>query len=140
MATMNKVNIFVEDLYKATHDFTPSTGHTFKVAFHAATNAPTASSTVLSGLTQATTNADSVSLTVSTCSQTGGTLTMLWADKTVTATSGGIGPFRYVSIYNDTTTVKTDPVVCYYDYGSEITIAVGETFAFDWTTSSQTLT
>ena len=42
-----------------------------------------------------------------------------------TATSGGIGPFRYLILYN---TAGTKPLVAYYDYGSSITLNDTETF------------
>lgn len=136
MAAFNKFNSFVEYLAEKVFDFQ---NDTFKVAFCAAANAPTSSNTVLANLTTATTNADSVTLTVSSSSQTSGTYTLLFADKTITATAGGIGPFRYVVIYDDTPTSPADPLVCWYDYGSEITVALNETLTLDFTTSTFTI-
>jgi hypothetical protein len=52
-------------------------------------------------------------------------------DLTLTAT-GSVGPFRYVVIYDDTPTSPADPLVCWYDYGSSITLANGETFVIDF--------
>jgi hypothetical protein len=53
---------------------------------------------------------------------------MILADAVVTATAGGIGPFRYVILYNSS---KTNKLVGYYDYGSSITLADTETFTID---------
>lgn len=135
-SSMGKFNSFVEYLAEKAIDLQ---NDTFKVVFCAAANAPTSSNTVLANLTTATTNADSVTLTVSSSSQTSGTYTLLFADKTITATAGGIGPFRYVVVYDDTPTSPADPLVCYYDYGSDITVASGETFTLNWTTSTFTI-
>jgi hypothetical protein len=41
-----------------------------------------------------------------------------------------VGPFRYVVIYNDT--AAADELIAFYDYGSEITLASGETFTIDF--------
>ena len=58
-------------------------------------------------------------------------------DVVITATAGGIGPFRYVIIYN---TAGTKQLIAYWDYASSITLASGETFTIDVTTSVFTLT
>jgi hypothetical protein len=135
MATYNKFQAWAENMVESANCGTD----TFKVAFCAAANAPVATNSVLADLTTATTNADSVTLTTSTSAHSTGTYTLLFADKTITATAGGIGPFRYVVIYDDTPTSPADPLVCWYDYGSEITVASGETFTIDFTTSTFTL-
>jgi len=54
---------------------------------------------------------------------------LVLADTVFTATAGGIGPFRYVILYNSS---KTNKVVGYYDYGSSITLADTETFTVDF--------
>ena len=56
----------------------------------------------------------------------------------ITATAGGIGPFRYVLLYNDTST--DDQLIGYWDYGSSISLADGETFTIDVTASLLTIT
>ena len=135
MSAYNKFQAWAENMVESAN----CGSDTFKVAFCAAANAPVATNSVLADLTQATTNADSVTLTTSTSAHSTGTYTLLFADKTITATAGGIGPFRYVVIYDDTPTSPADPLVCWYDYGSEITVASGETFTIDFTTSTFTL-
>ena len=80
--------------------------------------------------------------TISGSAETGGTYTLATTtDVVITATAGGIGPFRYVLLYDDTpTTPVADPLICYWDYTSSITLAVGETFTIDVTASIFTLT
>jgi hypothetical protein len=72
-----------------------------------------------------------------TWSETSGTATLAGVDVTITATAGGIGPFRYIILYNDTS--ATNLLCMYYDHGSSITLAVGESYVFDITTNLLTL-
>ncbi len=58
-------------------------------------------------------------------------------DVVITATAGGIGPFRYTLLYDDTH--ATDQLISYWDYGSSITLAVTETFTIDVTNSLLTI-
>ena len=128
MATYTKFQCFVEDICEKKHNLGSDT---LKVAFSNASNAPSASADVkLADITTiATTNLDSVTLSVSSSSQTSGTYKLVVADKTMTA-SGAVGPFRYVIIYNDTATNKE--VICFFDYGSEVALASGDTFKLDF--------
>jgi hypothetical protein len=135
MAAYNKFNQFVEDLAEGVH--TCSTDQ-FVVAL--TNSAPVATNTVLANITQiAYTNLSSRNLTTSTSSQTGGTFTQLFADLTLTSTGGSTGPFRYIVVYNDTPTSPVDPLVCWYDYGSALTLADGESLDIDFTTSTFTI-
>jgi hypothetical protein len=63
---------------------------------------------------------------------------MTGTDIVITATAGGIGPFRYVVLYNDTN--GTDMLVGWYDYGSSITLLEGETFTIDFDGTNGILT
>ncbi len=65
-------------------------------------------------------------------SRSGGTTTVTAVDVVWTASGGSIGPFRYVVAYNDTPTSPADPLIEYWDYGSSITLADGETFTADF--------
>lgn len=86
---------------------------------------------VLANVTQISyTNCSSRTLVLASSAQTGGTYTLDFDDLTLTASGGNVGPFRYVYVYDDTPTSPADPLVCYFDYGSSITLASGETLLF----------
>ena len=130
MATYTKFQQFVEDLAHGVHNFD---SNTIKVALSSAANAPSASAdAVLADITTIAAPAvDSVTLTKSSSGQTSGTYKYVPADLTMTA-SGAVGPFRYVIIYNDTATNKE--LICFFDYGSEVTLASGDTFKLNFGT------
>ena len=136
MATYNKFNQTVEDWL---HGVYSSNTDQFVVALCAAANAPVATNNVLADLTQISyTNLSSRNLTTATSSETSGTYTQLFNDLVLTA-SGAVATFRYVVIYNDTPTSPADPLLCWYDYGSDLTLASGETLTIDFTTSTFTV-
>lgn len=59
-------------------------------------------------------------------SQTGGTYKLvLNSPATWTATGGSIGPFQYAVLYDWT----TGALMGYWDYGSPVTLSVGESFS-----------
>ena len=130
MANYNKFQCFVEDLAEKKHDLASDT---LKVAFSNASNAPSASAdAVLADIsTIDATNLGDVTLTVSSSGQSAGTYKLVVADKTLTA-SGAVPAFRYVIIYNDSATNKE--VICFFDYGSEVTLASGDTFKLEFGT------
>ena len=130
MATYTKFQCFVEDLAEGKHNLASDT---LKVAFSNASNATSASANVkLADITTiAATNLGDLSLSVSSSTQTAGTYKLVVTDKLLTA-SGAVPAFRYVIIYNDT--AANDELICYFDYGSEVTLASGDTFKLDFGT------
>lgn len=128
MATLTTFNSFVEALAEKVHNLGSDS---LKVTLCAAANAPVAGNTQLTDLTAASlTNLADATLTISSSSQTSGTYTLVLADKTLTASGGSVGPFRYVVVYNDTAT--NDELIGYLDYGSDLTLADGESLTVDW--------
>lgn len=126
MATYNKFNAWAENMVEVANLGTDQ----FVVAL--TNTAPTAANSVLTDITQISyTNLSSRNITTSSSSQTSGTYSLVLTDLVLTAT-GSVGPFRYVVIYDDTPTSPADPLVCWYDYGSSITLANGETFTIDF--------
>jgi len=139
MATFNKFHQFVEDLAKGVHNFTSDSTCTVTVALTAAANAPVAGNSVLADLTQISyTNLSSRVITGVTCEQSSGTVSFTANDLVLTA-SGSVATFRYVVLYNDDPTSPADPLIGWYDYGSNVTLSSGETFTIDFTTGFATL-
>ena len=128
MTAFTKINSFVEVMAEGAVNL-GGTGLTI-----ALTNTPhTATWDELADLTQISyTNLSSRVLTVTTSSQTGGTYTLDCSDLVLTA-SGAVGPFRYIYIYDDAST--GDKLIGYYDYGSEVTLAAGNTFTITFNAS-----
>lgn len=139
MASFNKFQQFVEDLCKGVHDFTSDATCSVTVALTNNANAPVATNAVLADLTQiAYTNLSSRVVTGITAEHTTGTVTFTANDLVLTA-SGAVATFRYVVLYDDDPTSPADPLIGWYDYGSDVTLANGETFTIDFTTGFATL-
>lgn len=136
MATPSKFHQFSEDLCKAIHDFST---HSFVLALSAAANAPSVSAHVqLSDITQISyTNLSSRTLTGVTAEQTTGTTTITFTDHVLTASGGSVAAFRYLTLYNDTST--NDKLIWVLDYGSDLTLLDGQTLTLDQTTGMMTV-
>ena len=130
MANYNKFQCFVEDLAEGKHNLASDS---LKVALSSNANAPSASlDKKLADITTIASPAvDSVTLSVSSSGLDGGVYKLVLNDLTMTA-SADVGPFQYVIIYNDTAT--DDPLIAWYDYGSEITLHANDTFKLDFGT------
>lgn len=134
MASYNKFQDYVEQLCKGVHIWS---SHTIKGVL--GNTAPVATNTVLADITQLSTGGGytggaggGLTLDTVTLSETTGTAKVTIADEVFTASGASVGPFRYVTIYNDTPSSPTDPLVAWYDYGSSITLADTETFTLDF--------
>lgn len=135
MATYNKFNCFVEDICEKKHNLGSDT---LKVALCAAANAPVATNTVLANLTEISyTNLSARTITTSSSSQSSGTYSLVLTDLVLTASGGSVATFRYVVIYNDTAT--NDELIMWYDHGSNVTLADGDTYTIDFGSSLFTL-
>lgn len=130
MASYNKINVFVENLAEKVHNLQSDA---LTVALTATANAPVATNSILTDITQvAYTNLSARVLTVSSSAQTSGTYKLVIADLVLTASGGSVAAFRYIVIYNDTPTSPADPLICWFDYGSSLTLADGETLTLDF--------
>lgn len=137
MATYNKIQQFVEDLAHGVHNLSTNQ---LVVALTAAANAPVATNEILANLTEiAYTNLSTRNITTSSSGHTTGTYSLVLTDLVLTA-SGAVSTFRYVVIYNDTPTSPADPLICWFDYGGDVTLASGETFTINFGSSLFTLT
>lgn len=134
MASYNKFQQFVENLGKGVHNFTSDSTCSVTVALTAAANAPVATNAVLADLTEvAYTNLSSRIVTGITWEHTTGTATMTATDLVLTASGGAVATFRYVVLYDDDPTSPANPLIGWYDYGANLTLADGETLTLDFT-------
>lgn len=131
MASFNKFNIFVQDVGNGVHNLS---SNTCKVML--TNTAPTASNAVFADLTEISAGngytAGGNTASITSYTQSSGTAKLILADPaTWTASGGSIGPFRYAVLYNSTPTSPLKPLIGYWDYGSSVTLASGETFTVD---------
>lgn len=125
MASYVKFQPFVESLAEKVHNLGSD-----QLVVALTNSAPNATDATLSQITEISyTNCSTRNITTSTSAQSSGTYKLVLTDLVLTA-SGTVGPFRYVVIYNDTS--ASDNLICYYDYGSSITLASGETLTLDF--------
>lgn len=129
MASYVKFLDFSEQLVRGVHDWD---AHTFKVALTntAPVNTQVSLDTMTNHPAPAAANGYSASGTATTIaiSETTGTTTVTGTQVVFTATAGGIGPFRYAILYNDTAISPADALIAYWDYASSVTLADTETF------------
>ena len=139
MATFNKFEQFAEDLGKGVHQL-HAAGHTLRVYLSNATPSASADGVKTDLAEISTGNGYTGGVDIQNdFTETGGVGTVTAVDVVVTAT-GAVGPFQYAVIYNDTPTSPADPLIGWYDYGSAVTLANGETFTVDFGSSLLTIT
>jgi hypothetical protein len=137
MATFNKFDSFVEALAEKVHNLGADT-----LKVYLSNTAPVATNTVKADIAEIsngngyTTGGNTASVTTS--SQTSGTYKLVLADPATWTATGSVGPFRYAILYNDTAT--NDELIGWWDYGSSITLANGETFKVDFDPTNGVLT
>jgi hypothetical protein len=129
MATFNKFNAFVEALAEKVHNLGSD-----QLTVALTNTLPTASNSVLADISQISyTNLSSRNITTTSSSQTSGLYKLILTDLTLTAT-GAVGPFRYVVIYNST--AASGNLIAWFDYGSSISLANGDTLTIDFDPST----
>jgi len=139
MAVFNKVNDFVENVAHGVHSL-----DTDQLVVALSDTAPgsetpdptTTGNGVLTNVTEITyTNLSGTNprnITTTSSAESGGTYKLTLTDLTLTASGGSVGPFRYIYVYDDTPTSPADPLIGYYDYGSSLTLADGESLTIDF--------
>jgi len=138
MTSFNKLDAFVEHLAEGVMNLESDT---LKLVL--TDTAPQATDSVLADLTEISAGngytAGGIAATVSASGQTGGTYKLVLDDLLITASGGSIGPFRYVVLIDDTPTSPADPLIGWWDYGSSITLADGESITIDFDASNGVL-
>lgn len=136
MASFNKFQSFVEAVAEKVHNLGADT---LKVAL--SNTLPVNTNTQLSNITQITAANGYVSggnqASQTSSAQTSGTYKLVLVDVVFTAT-GAVGPFQYAILYNDTATNKE--LIGWWDYGSTVTLANGDTFTVDFDATTGVLT
>lgn len=138
MATFNRYEVFSENLAEKVHNLDADTLMVLlsNTAPNLATHATKADATEISaGNGYTAGGADTLNAT----SRSGAVTSVTGTDITWTASGGPIGPFRYSILYNDTPTSPADPLIGEWDYGSSITLQIGEQFVVDFGASMFTI-
>lgn len=138
MATYNKFNAFVENVAEKVHNLGTDT---LKVML--TLTAPVATNSVKADLTEISAGngytAGGTTTAQSSSAQSSGTYKLVIADVVFTASGGAIADFRYAVLYSDTPTSPADPLIGFWDYGSTVSLADGETFTVDFDASAGVL-
>lgn len=126
MTLPTKFNSFSTDLTNGKHDFST---HSFKIML--TNTAPVVTNTAKANITEIAAGngytAGGAATTI-TKSNASGVETLIASTVVFTATGGALATFRYAVLYNDTQTVPAKPLICWWDYGSSIAPAIGQTF------------
>ncbi len=131
MAAAQKFNIYTENVAEKVHDH-GADSHKVMLALVA----PVATNTVFANLTDIAagngyTAAGDVVAVSESAQDPAGTYKLTLTDNVWTASGGSIADFRYPVLYNDTPTGPVDPLVLFWDRGSTVSLADGETFTWD---------
>ena len=136
MATYNKFYSFVEAVAEGKHNLAVNVLNVMLT-----NTAPVATNTVKSELVEITAGggytAGGSQALQSSSAQTGGVYKLVLADVVFTAT-GTFGPFRYAVLYDNTATNKE--LIGWWDYGSSLSLNVGELFTVDFDVTTGVLT
>lgn len=132
MAAYNKFRQFVE---YALEGVVNMGSDTLKFMMTNGSNAPVNTNTIKANLTEISSGngytAGGTTTAQQSSAQTAGVYKLVVTDTVFTASGGSMAAFRYVVLYDDTPSSPADPLVAWWDYGSEITLASGETFTVD---------
>jgi len=138
VATYNKFEAFSEHLAEKVHDLNAD-----EIDIYLSNATPSASlDAVKADLAEiATGNGYTGPVdTQNATSRTGGTTSVTGTDITITASGGAIAQFRYVVLMNTTPAAAlVDPLIGWWDYGSALDLASGESFTVDFGASMFTI-
>ena len=141
MAAYNKIEVFVFDLGNGKH-ILPAAGDELRV--YASNTQPLVTNEVFGVPAEITAEngypAGGSDIQNDYTEATGiGTL-VAGIDVIWTASGGTFGPLRFILLYNFTQTSPVKPLISWWDHGTSVTPADGETFTVDFGASVFTLT
>ena len=137
MASFNKFEVFSENVAEKVHDLNADT-----LECYLSNAAPSASAdAVKADLAEIATGNGYTGPedTQNATSRTGGTTSVTGVDITWTASGGAIATFRYVVLQNTTPASPLEPLIGWWDYGSTVDLADGESFTADFGTELFTI-
>jgi len=136
MALFTKFNSFVEAMAEKSHNLGSDT-----IKLMLTNVAPAAANAVKADITEITAGygytAGGATVTVTASSQTSGTYKLVIDDVTFTASGGTMATWRYLVLYNDTAT--NDELIGFYDNGSAVTLADGNSITTDFSAANGVL-
>ena len=136
MAAYNKILDFVEQLGLGIHNLNT---HTLKVALVRSTDPIVNTDTILANVTQPTgTGYAPIDTQNSWAESPAGTGTLTGTKCVFTAGGADWQSFEYVVLYNDDATSPADALIGWWDYGTDLTLANGETFSVKFNNSDTT--
>lgn len=130
MATFNKIQEFVEKIAHGAVNLGSN-----QIMFALTNTVPNPATMVnhqdLTGEVTYTNLDPNRNIVTTSSGQTAGKYELFLTNKEFSASGGGIGPFRYVVLYAyiDGT---ADPLIGYFDYGSEVTMNDGDSFTIEF--------
>lgn len=134
MATFNKFNVFVEHLAEGVHNLQTGALTLALTDVSPSNNGATTLTDIAQISYTNLTTAPSANRIVSPVSsaQSGGTYKLTATNDITFTSSGSVSPFRYVVLYNAGSTGVSNALIGFYDYGSSLTLASGETLTVDF--------
>jgi hypothetical protein len=135
MASFNKFNQFVQDLAEKVHNLSSD-----QCEVYLSNATPDAAADLVKADLAEITNQNGYTAPVdtqNTGAEASGTYTLTGTKVVITA-SGTVGPFQYIVLFNTTPTSPADPLIGWWNYGSAVTLANGETFSIKFNNSDTT--
>lgn len=133
--SFNKFQPFVENLAEKVFNLGSDS---LKIALCASASAPVAANGILADLTEiAYTNLSARTVTTSTSAQSSGTYKLVLTDLVLSASGGSVAAFQYVVLYDDT--AASDQLIGYWNYGSAVTLASGDSLTLDFSAANGVL-
>lgn len=135
MAIYQKFQITVADFANGVHDMSADE---FEVRLSVVTPSPTDTNiTNVIPINYTNLTSDRV-LSTDTTGQSGGIFTHLFNDKSLNVDGGNLEAFQFITVFN-TQSTPTGAILCFYDFGSPLILASGESLTIDFTTATFTI-
>ena len=134
MVAYNKFNQFVQDLCLGVHNFSNNTSAVLTVALANLASTPSTSAANLAAVSQISSYSALTTriANITSCAQSSGTLKLIVADQVLTA-NATTPVFDNIILYNaNSSALQGNALICFWTYGSDISLANNETFTIDY--------